>query len=470
MKAIITNKFILLKNLDILTKKNLQKILSFKDKSKQFQLNKMKKNPYLRNSDAIKEVEKEVDGYAYKELPNGDLVFSSGFCHHVQKIQNLEIEDRREETGSQIALPWINIPFNPRDYQQEAIDIMLLNSNYRGVINMATGLGKTLTCIHFIKKYKRRVLIIVPSDSIAKQFYAEACSAFGNNKCAIYGGGKKKTADITVAIAASIVRNIDVFKQLDLGAILIDECHHTPSNIFVEISKNIGHVGKIFGLTATDFRNDGKDVLIEGACGDTLLVRDIIWGVKNGFLAKPIFYIKEVNTFGRDFSDKLKSYKEHVLKNKLMRDIIKEDIIKSIKDSKSTLCLVAEIEHGEELSKELLIPFAKGEDKNSQEYVNQLNSGKIKGLIGTTGKVGEGTDTKNVDVLSLSNFMASIGIVTQSIGRGLRKTESKDSCIIYDYIPLGSSILSRHAYSRLEFYKKITDEIIIERIESKLKL
>ena len=64
-------------------------------------------------------------------------------------------------------------------------------------------------------------------------------------------------------------------------------------------------------------------------------------------------------------------------------------------------------------------------------------------------------DTKTVEVLILATFVASKIMVIQSVGRGLRKTESKDKCLIIDYIPEGSSILKRHALQRLQYYKEI---------------
>ena len=144
-----------------------------------------------------------------------------------------------------------------------------------------------------------------------------------------------------------------------------------------------------------------------------------------------------------------------------MKNKIKSDIQRYLDEGKSVLCLVGEVAHGEELSRDLGIPFAQGKDKLSQQYVDDLNSGKIKGLIGTGGKVGEGTDTRRVDVLILANFMASKGPVTQAIGRGLRLYGDKTECIIKDYIPAGSTMLSRHAKGRLILYRTITNDITL---------
>jgi superfamily II DNA or RNA helicase len=170
--------------------------------------------------------------------------------------------------------------------------------------------------------------------------------------------------------------------------------------------------------------------------------------------------MREVKTSGRDYKDdKLKSYKEHILNNQKMKDAIRTDAEKMMASGKSVLILVDEVSHGKELSEQLDIPFATGIDSKSQDYVDALNKGKVRGLVGTDGKIGEGSDTQNVDVLILANFVASQGPVIQAVGRGLRKQGTKTKCLILDYCPTGSTMLKRHAMNRLKYYQEITDKV-----------
>ena len=443
--------------------KLLELELSYTDKSKQYQLRRLGKTLWGRQSSAYKKLQSEVKGKLYEAVSTGELKFNSSLFEYLKEkhthiYNGANISDLRKETGSKIVCPWVNKPYDLRPYQQEAVDLMLSNS--RGVINMATGLGKTLIATHFIKQYKKKVLVVCPSDSIAKQFYEQFVQCFGQKKVGFYGGGKKRVCDITVGIAASITRNIETFVAHDLGAVIYDEVHHTPATTFYDIARGLSGVGKVFGLTATDYRSDGKDIMISAGCGKVLIRRDIKWGVENDFLAKPYFIVREVATGGKDFKDdKLKSYKEHILNNKTMKDRVENDARSMMAAGKSVLILVDEVAHGIELSKNLGIPFATGEDKKSQDYVDQLNAGKVPGLVGTEGKISEGTDTRNVDVLVLANFVASKGAVIQAVGRGLRKQGTKDKCLILDYKPLGSTMLSRHSDNRVGFYQEITSDV-----------
>lgn len=460
MKAIATNCIIVIKNPSKVIVSRLSKLLSYKDKSKEYQLKRLANRSWTKKTQQYQDLKKQVYSSLLYTTKEGHLIISSGFYDVIEQM-GIDIEDRRTETGKDIPLPWIKKPYDLRDYQEEAVELML--NNHRGIINFATGLGKTLLTIYAIKKIKKQALIVVPSTSIGDQFYEQLVLAFGENKIGYYGDGSKKIKDITVGIAASVNKNVEVFKEKELGLIIIDETHHTPADTFFNITKKLGNTGKIFGLTATDFRSDGKDIMITAGCGPVLIRRDIRWGVENGWLAKPIFMMKNVDTgnFKQYKNDKLKNYKSHVLNCPPMKEEILNDIRKFMTAGKMVMCLVSEVAHGNEISQQLGIPFATGLDKKSQEYVDQFNSKKISGLIGTTGMIGEGTDTRPVDVLILANFIASKGPVIQAVGRGLRLYPGKKCCIVVDYCPTGSDMLSRHAKQRLKYYREITSKIKI---------
>jgi superfamily II DNA or RNA helicase len=432
--------------------------LVYTDKSKQYQLKRLMKSPWSRNSPLVKQLQQEVNGKLFEINGNVFKTSASFFTLLESEFNNCSVQDKRKDTGKNITIPWVNKPHDLRPYQLEAVSAM--TTNFRGVVNMATGLGKTLCALHLVKSLKKRTLIVCPSDSVAKQFYELFVKTFGQNKVGFYGGGKKKINDITIGIAASVVKATDEFKKHDLGVIIFDETHHIAANTFFDIAVALSSVGRIYGLTATDYRSDGKDIMITAGCGSVVIRRDVKWGVENGWLAEPYFIVREVRTTGHDYKDdKIKSYKDHVLNCQQMKDRIASDAKSMMAAGKSVLILVDEVAHGKELSEQLEIPFATGIDKNSQDYLDQLNAGKVPGLVATDGKMGEGSDTKNVDVLILANFVASKGPVIQAVGRALRKQGTKTKALILDYIPTGSTMLTRHANNRIAFYREITDKV-----------
>lgn len=459
-RAQIFNSHVRINNIDPSMESEIRNQLSYVDKSKLFQLKRMRKNPFFANSPQLHKLEQESRGeLCTKE--NDALIFPSGFASLLDTL-NIPFEDHRVETGDTIALPWASTSsaFSLRPYQEEVVEKSV--KNWRGIINLATGLGKTKTAIHLIRRLKKKTLIVCPSKSIAQQFYQELVSSFGARKIGFVGDGKYKPSEVTVGIAASVSNRVNDFKMLNLGVIIFDETHHTPANTFYAIADGLGTVGRIYGLTATAYRSDGKDLFIHAACGDILVERDVAWGVANGWLSKPYFIVRSVPTTGYDFKDdKLKAYKAHVLNSKEMNDRIISDARAFISAGKNTLILVDQIEHGDMISSALGISFANGRDKGSEKFINEFNDGKIRGLVATDGLVGEGVDTRSVEVLLLANFTASKSAVLQAVGRGLRKTNTKDKCIILDYKPLGSSMLSRHADKRISYYEEITTNVKI---------
>lgn len=460
MEALLTNKLMVIKDPTDEVARHVTSILSYKDKSIQYQIKRKLRQPMFKYSEEYKLLQEKAEGVMYKWLPGGHIAMSSGFSYMCNTF-NLPVVDQRKETGVKCAFPWVKKPFDLRDYQDEACTLM--EQNYRGVINLATGLGKTLTALHLIRRIGRRTLIVVPSESIANQFVKELKEAFGDRRVELFSGKRKKLADITVGISASVVRAIDTFKAHDLGLIIFDEVHHIAADTFFDVARGLGDVGRLYGMTATDFRSDGKDIMISAGCGEVLIRRDLIWGIQNKWLAEPEFVIRKVDTsYKKNYrDDKLRNYRAHVLDCPEMNDAIRHDIRTALNNGESVLVLVDQVSHGEMLAKEFNLPFATGTDNKSQEYVDQLNAGTIPGLIGTDGKVGEGTDTKRVDVLIMANFAAGKGPVYQCLGRGTRKYGNKTKVRVHDYIALGSDMLKRHAEGRIDIYKTTTKNIQI---------
>ena len=435
----------------------LKTIFTFKDKSKDYQLSKMAKNPYFKNSKAYFQLMKEINICLLEE--NEDSIsFPAPLLYLTDLVPNV---DDRKETGSPISLPWVSQSkaIKLRDYQKLVIDKCLVNN--RGIINMATGLGKSKTAIFLLRELKKKALIVAPNKSIANQLYSELCDVFGKQRIGFYGSGKKKLGDITVGIAQTVTNHVEDFKKADLGVVIVDESHHCAAATFYTILNGLADVGRIYGLTATAYRSDGKDLLLNAACGHLLVEYDAKWGIENGHLAKPIFIMRNIKTNAQDFSDKLLAYKSHILSANEITNQIESDARKMIQAKKSTLIIVDSIAHGEKLSKALGVPFMCGEDKKSSDYVDQLNNLSIPALVATEGACSEGVDTRVIECLIMGQFTAAKGAVLQAVGRGLRKQDDKTHCIILDYNPISSKMLSRHANKRLQYYAEISDQIKI---------
>jgi superfamily II DNA or RNA helicase len=464
----IANDKIILENISSSQEEFLRSECKYTNMSTIFEIKRLKKSYYMRQQfighpkqkeilDQIETLKKKIYGSLFSKW-NDKIILPSGLLKLVDNIEFDKIIDNRKLTGDKISLPYKKPLPEPRDYQKEAIDLMQVNN--RGIINLAMGLGKSLIAIHATKQIKTKTLIVVPTESIAKQFYEEMVHYFGEEKIGIYYGKTKKIKSVTIGIANSVNKNIEIFKESNLGLVIFDEAHRISSDTFFEISSGLSYVGKMFGLTATNFRSDGLDILIGAYCGQAILEKDIRWGIENGWLAQPHFIIRNIHSgVYSDPKEKLWAYKAHVIKSNILKNQIMEDAKNMLNKGLKVLVIVQELEHGKELSAQLGVPFAQGSDKNTYTYIKQMGDGKIQGLVGTAGVASEGVNIKCIDVLILATFAKSEGAITQSIGRAMRKTETKDKCIIIDYNIINSTTLSRYCKDRIGYYSKITNNI-----------
>jgi hypothetical protein len=141
----------------------LQSELTYTDKAKQYQLRRLSRTRWGQMSPLYKQLQAEVSGHLY-EMNGNDLICTSALYEHVKDfLVGAVLTDLRKETGKKIVVPWVKKPFPLRPYQEEAVDLFL--NNWRGLGNLATGLGKTLIATHLIQRYKKRTLVICPLRS-----------------------------------------------------------------------------------------------------------------------------------------------------------------------------------------------------------------------------------------------------------------------------------------------------------------
>ncbi|TDT72503.1 superfamily II DNA or RNA helicase [Hypnocyclicus thermotrophus] len=137
----------------------------------------------------------------------------------------------------------------PRDYQVEAINA-LKNNNYKGIFEMATGTGKTITSIlcannYYITNKRIFLIILVPFIHLIEQWiltleklnFENILKCFGNKNKWIYqmrekvrdyniNISKKEVIITTYKTASSKDFNDIIFKLKGKGFLIADECHY----------------------------------------------------------------------------------------------------------------------------------------------------------------------------------------------------------------------------------------------------
>jgi superfamily II DNA or RNA helicase len=141
--------------------------------------------------------------------------------------------------------------------------------------------------------------------------------------------------------------------------------------------------------------------------------------------------------------------------------------IQSIATSGNTLILVDRISAGEILQKKIKdAVFVSGATKNTdrKEQYDEISTATNKVIIATYGVAAVGINIPRIFNLVLIEPGKSFVRVIQSIGRGIRKAEDKDSVQIWD-ITSSCKFAKRHLGARKKFYKEANYPYNIEKID-----
>ena len=213
---------------------------------------------------------------------------------HRLGLMGLEVEDK---TGLQESLPLsIRLEFTGslRDYQEEAVKA-LEKQDWRGVIALPTGSGKTVVAIAAMTKLKERTLIVTYTKEQMFQ-WADMIQKFTNLRrehIGLYYGERKRIAPIMITTYQTAYRHIKKLAPL-FSLLIIDEVHHLPADKFRHIAVN-SFAPKRIGLSATVVREDGRHVELFSLLGVLVYHKSPSELAEKGYLAPYIIrqiYVK----------------------------------------------------------------------------------------------------------------------------------------------------------------------------------
>tara|TARA_B100000787_G_scaffold168958_1_gene158882 strand:- start:127 stop:2982 length:2856 start_codon:yes stop_codon:yes gene_type:complete len=400
--------------------------LEYKDK-----INNLLSNPHLLEltEDVIHEYEK-----VYEENKN--------------LIRKFEDEDSNEITI---------IPFKkPNIIQIDALEI--LNSNRelgvkKGLVVMATGLGKTILSALDALAYKpKRLLFIAHREEILKQSLETFEKFIPNKSCGFYQGEKKEIdKDYLFASIQTIGRKLELekFNKDSFDYIIIDEFHHAGAKSY----KNLIEYFKpkfLLGLTATPNRSDNIDIL--QFLGNNLIYRkDLIDGINANLLSN--FEYHGINDKHVDYTKitwRGKKFDEEELNEKLNTIKRAEYIFSNWSGLKltRTLAFCASIKQSDFMAEYFSKRNIKAVSVHSKSKINRSDAiSKLKtkeiDIIFSVDLFNEGIDIPAVDTILMIRPTESKIIFLQQFGRGLRKAEGKKIVRVIDFIGNHKSFLEK---------------------------
>jgi superfamily II DNA or RNA helicase len=384
-----------------------------------------------------------------------------------------------QRTASTSSIPSMNPEVALRDYQEEAIKAALTHK--RGVLEMATGSGKTTVAAHLIATLKRPCLFFVHTKDLLYQTRDYFATMLGK-RIGQVGDGVVDIKPITVATIQSTARalggdyakNFDgeieeedetdvaafrekIVKQVEqVPLVFFDECHHVPAETCYTVAMRTYCADYRFGLSATPYRADRHDLLLEAALGPKIYRANASALIDKGYLVPPeIFFLSAPN-----YKSTVKALEyqqivqKYIVENQKRNELIIEEARKLNQQGLSVLILVSQVRHGEQLK--ALLPeakFVQGEDASAirNAALRHLRDRSLLTLIATT-LADEGLDVPTLNAVILASGGKSETKALQRLGRALRPAPHKKKAIIIDFFD-NAPYLKEHSMRRLEIFR-----------------
>lgn len=399
-----------------------------------------------------KKLNKELHFYT---LSGETICFPRGFGNEsVRMCRNhgirLQIEDSRTIQPPQA----IRFHGTLRPYQEQAVNASLARDF--GVLEAATGSGKTVMAAALIAQRSQPALILIHTKELLYQ-WKERIQSFLKIDPGLIGDGHCRIEPVTVGLIHTVRKHLQTLPD-HFGHIIIDEAHRTPSSMFTEIIKEFD-CKFMLGLSATPFRRDGLTELIHWYIGDLVYRVPEDELDRHGAVLKPHIIQRETSFTFRyrgNYQDLMAALTSDNDRNRQIAD----DVAAAVKKQAGTALVVSDrIGHCQALTTlleernikvALLTGRVPGEERN--DIVKAVQNGELQALVATIQLIGEGFDCSGLSSLFLSTPIKFSGRLTQVIGRILRPAAGKQPTV-YDYIdPVG--VLKSSARAREITYQK----------------
>ena len=363
-----------------------------------------------------------------------------------------------------------------RGYQNRIINSVLgdWDRGYQKVLIMAaTGTGKTIMFLETVNRILKkqpdaRILIVAHRAELIQQ-PVERINRFWPNNIYLTGivmGSKNQCAKkIIVATIQSLSKN-RVEQILTSGAIthiIIDEAHHVVAPSYIELLKMIPDA-KVLGCTATPKRTDKIGL---GNVFDKVSDKiDIRHAVKNGILCP----FEAIGIVLDDVDlDKLRETQDGWDDKKLGRLMsaqnIKEIVFQKWEEyasKRQTVAFCSSVQQAYEYAEffrqqgvDAVAIDGKTKKKERQKILQDYADGTIQVLFNCY-LLTEGWDAPHTSCVMNVRPTRSDLVYVQQMGRGLRPHNSKNDCLVIDFVPSTTRkiVTARNVLDGKSFEKK----------------
>jgi superfamily II DNA or RNA helicase len=353
-----------------------------------------------------------------------------------------EIVDKRIEKP--VEFP--EFKFDLRPSQKAVYDEIEDNA----IVNAWVSWGKTFTGLAIAGKLGQKTLVVTHTVSLRNQWAKEVKKVYGIEPGIIGSGQFNLDAPIVIGNTQTLYRNIDKIRK-EFGTIILDEMHHVSSPTFSKIL-DTNYCRYKIGLSGTIERKDGKHVVFRDYFGSKLfkppkenymtpsihLVHSEIrfmdgakipWANRVTKLANDEEYRHTISMLAAGYA--AKGHKVLVVSDRV-------GFLKTCAEltGEKAVCVTGEVSHEER-----------------EKLVDRILYGDANVLYGTQAIFSEGISVDNLSCLILGTPVNNEPLLTQLVGRVIRKKEGKIDPVVVD-IHLRGKTAQRQASNRVGFYMK----------------
>ncbi|SDT23379.1 DUF3427 domain-containing protein [Pseudomonas oryzae] len=347
-------------------------------------------------------------------------------------------------------------PPTPSKIQREALQALSATRTegyLRGLVVLATGLGKTWLAAFDVKQMgARRVLFVAHREEILNQAAATFARIQPSARIGFYRGQQRDyQVDILCASVQTLgkAEHLQRFKPQHFDYLVVDEFHHASAPTYRSLLQHFAPAF-LLGLTATPDRTDNADIL--ALCDDNLVYQsDLFCGVTERLLVPFHYYgIFDDDVDYQAIPWRNGRFDPELLGNKLATLGRARHALSTwrLHAQQRTLAFCVSTRHADFMAdyfrKQGVRAAAVYADSplSRGEALQRLSAGQLQVLF-SVDLFNEGVDLPSIDTVMMLRPTESKILFLQQLGRGLRKADGKDRLVVLDFVANHQSFLHK---------------------------
>lgn len=356
--------------------------------------------------------------------------------------KDYEVVDKRVEVLEDF--PEFKFPL--RESQQAVFDQIEDNA----IINAWVSWGKTFTGLAIAGKLGQKTLVVTHTVPLRNQWAKEVEKVYGIIPSIIGSGSFDLSGPVVIGNTQTLYRNLPAIRKV-FGTIILDEMHHVSSPTFSKII-DTNYARYKIGLSGTIERKDGKHVVFRDYFGNTLFKPP-----KENFMPPTIHILRSEVRFMDGNRIPWANRVTQLANNDEYRHTIamtaaayaaKGHKVLVVSDRVHFLKACAEL-----AGERAICVTGEVSHEDRETYLSEIRSGKKDILFGTQAIFSEGISVNNLSCLILGTPINNEPLLTQLIGRVIRKEEGKRDPVVID-IHLKGNTAKKQASNRMGHYMK----------------